>query len=278
MGTFRSFTSERAVPGTTPDGCLLFVDRSHHEDETMNLTTENWRGLVEEALGELPEHLRERLALQRRLTGRATHLDIVCCDEGAKTIGIDIWNDWHEWVNARSANAKAAPPPDGAADRPFISIVVSGDRLVSCFPVDQTSAIDFKSSLQQVVCETLYKVGALCMDEHGSFYWQEPHYVQVASGKVAQRNATPVDDEASARRHMADRFGVCPKCGKNDGYVRLGRAHWCICVDCCTKWPISDSLLSYGRDESQGVANAERIAGFEHVRPAAAAGTDPIPF
>ena len=34
----------------------------------------------------------------------------------------------------------------------------------------------------------------------------------------------------------AMRFGYCPKCGKNDGFVNLGKEHWFICREHKMKW------------------------------------------
>jgi hypothetical protein len=252
----------------------LFVDRHHyHEDDAMKLTIENWKCLVEEALSELPERLRECTVLQRRLTGRTQRLDIVCGGEDAKTISIEFWNTGREWADSTSVEA---PLPDA---EPFISVTVLGDHRASYFLFSGIEAVDFKSAMQETVCEALYAVGPLWMDADGNFFWQEQHVVLLANGKVAQRKPIPIDHEAVARRSMGERFGVCPKCGKNDGCVSVGRACWCVCADCRTKWPIGESALIFWGDESQKTqsANAERIAGFEHVRPAVVP-PEPIPF
>jgi len=52
--------------------------------------------------------------------------------------------------------------------------------------------------------------------------------------------------------------GVCPNCGKSDGFVNLGKEHWFICRDHKTKWFAGVNLFEGW--ENQTVAQTENIA------------------
>ncbi|HIF50891.1 MAG TPA: hypothetical protein EYQ42_05105 [Thiotrichaceae bacterium] len=51
--------------------------------------------------------------------------------------------------------------------------------------------------------------------------------------------------------------GVCPKCGKSDGFVNLGKEHWFICRDHKTKWFAGVNMFEGW--ENQTVAQAQSI-------------------
>ena len=51
--------------------------------------------------------------------------------------------------------------------------------------------------------------------------------------------------------------GLCPKCGKSDGYVNLGKEHWFICRDHKSKWFAGINMFEGW--ENQTVAQAESI-------------------
>jgi hypothetical protein len=51
--------------------------------------------------------------------------------------------------------------------------------------------------------------------------------------------------------------GVCPDCGKSDGFVNLGKEHWFICRDHKTKWFVGVNLFEGW--ENQTVAQAQSI-------------------
>lgn len=45
-------------------------------------------------------------------------------------------------------------------------------------------------------------------------------------------------------------FGVCPGCGKHDGYVNRGKEHWAVCVPHRVKWFIGANLFSSWKEET----------------------------
>jgi len=45
-------------------------------------------------------------------------------------------------------------------------------------------------------------------------------------------------------------WGMCPVCGKHNGYVNLGAEFWIICHQHKTKWSIGDDLLAGWQDQS----------------------------
>jgi hypothetical protein len=51
--------------------------------------------------------------------------------------------------------------------------------------------------------------------------------------------------------------GVCPKCGKSDGFVNLGKEHWFICRVHKSKWFAGANLFEGW--ENQTVAQAQSI-------------------
>ncbi|MBL1143210.1 MAG: hypothetical protein HND53_14430 [Proteobacteria bacterium] len=53
------------------------------------------------------------------------------------------------------------------------------------------------------------------------------------------------------------RCGVCPSCGKTDGFVNLGKEHWFICRDHKSKWFVGVNLFEGW--ENQTVAQTECI-------------------
>ena len=53
------------------------------------------------------------------------------------------------------------------------------------------------------------------------------------------------------------RFGVCPKCGKSDGVVNLGKEHWFFCRVHKTKW--FSGVNQFKGCENQTVAQAGGI-------------------
>lgn len=65
------------------------------------------------------------------------------------------------------------------------------------------------------------------------------------------------------------RCGVCPKCGKTDGFVNLGKEHWFICRDHKSKWFAGVNLFEGW--ENQTVAQTESIAimlgGYQEIVP-----------
>ena len=66
-----------------------------------------------------------------------------------------------------------------------------------------------------------------------------------------------------------DYFGGCPHCGKNDGYVNIGREHWFVCNRHKTKWRIGSNLFSGWKDEDEAVwtRNEYRLRNYMEVEP-----------
>ena len=46
-------------------------------------------------------------------------------------------------------------------------------------------------------------------------------------------------------------FGVCPECGKSDGYINVSRTHWFFCKAHKTKWCIGANLFSSWREQTE---------------------------
>ncbi len=67
-------------------------------------------------------------------------------------------------------------------------------------------------------------------------------------------------------------FGGCPKCGKTDGYVNVGRNHWNLCDEHKTKWPIGANLFSSWKEETEAHwrRNANLLEGYTQVEPISA--------
>jgi hypothetical protein len=73
-------------------------------------------------------------------------------------------------------------------------------------------------------------------------------------------------------KEQADgRFGLCPHCGNNDGYVNTGRAHWFICDEHKVMWFAGINLFSSCRDETEEeqrqVWNARGLDVYSHIKP-----------
>lgn len=64
-------------------------------------------------------------------------------------------------------------------------------------------------------------------------------------------------------------FGDCPECGRNDGYLNVGQAHWFLCDEHKTKWCIGSNLFStwQGETEETWLRNADKLAGYQEVEP-----------
>jgi hypothetical protein len=49
---------------------------------------------------------------------------------------------------------------------------------------------------------------------------------------------------------MADQFGACPECGKNDGYRNIYRQHFFFCEEHRITWSVGVNLFSSWREQS----------------------------
>lgn len=68
------------------------------------------------------------------------------------------------------------------------------------------------------------------------------------------------------------RFGVCPECGSDDGYINAGRDHYFICKEDRLYWHIGSNLFESWRRQTEEEQRAEwdRIGmdDFRKVEPA----------
>jgi len=69
----------------------------------------------------------------------------------------------------------------------------------------------------------------------------------------------------------ANYFGDCPECGRNDGYVNIGRGHWFICKEHKAMWFIGSNLFSDWKGETEE-EQRERfdfygLGSYEEVKP-----------
>jgi hypothetical protein len=55
----------------------------------------------------------------------------------------------------------------------------------------------------------------------------------------------------TAEQNADDHFGVCPHCGKNDGYLNVGRSHWFYCKEHRVKWCSGANLFSWWRHQTE---------------------------
>ena len=56
-------------------------------------------------------------------------------------------------------------------------------------------------------------------------------------------------------------FGVCPECGKTDGYLNTGRTHVFMCKTHRTSWVAGANLFSDWRHETE----AEQLAKWDEI-------------
>ncbi len=80
-----------------------------------------------------------------------------------------------------------------------------------------------------------------------------------------------MNDNTQAQPALPDGyFGGCPKCGRWDEYLNVGRAHWHVCHKHRTKYWFGENLMSDWRTQSpeEWQENAATLAGFTEVRPA----------
>lgn len=64
-------------------------------------------------------------------------------------------------------------------------------------------------------------------------------------------------------------FGGCPVCGRNDGYLNIGREHWFKCDEHGLKWSGGENLFSTWRDETSEIweSNDELLGDYLEVEP-----------
>ncbi|MCP5306097.1 MAG: hypothetical protein H6953_11710 [Chromatiaceae bacterium] len=64
-------------------------------------------------------------------------------------------------------------------------------------------------------------------------------------------------------------FGGCPRCGKTDGYLSIGRDHYFVCDAHRTYWYAGSNLFSSWRKETEAdwQRNRNELAGYRQVEP-----------
>ena len=64
-------------------------------------------------------------------------------------------------------------------------------------------------------------------------------------------------------------FGICPKCGRADGFVNIGRVQVFFCNQHRTKWWAGANLFSGRCDENPEIweENKRQLAAFRDVEP-----------
>lgn len=65
------------------------------------------------------------------------------------------------------------------------------------------------------------------------------------------------------------RCGSCPTCGKNDGFVNLGKEHWFICREHKMKWFGGSNLFEGWKDQTiaQSLSVEALLEGYTEVLP-----------
>jgi hypothetical protein len=64
-----------------------------------------------------------------------------------------------------------------------------------------------------------------------------------------------------------EHFGWCPQCGRQDGSLNIGRAHYFICHAHRTRWPVGSNLFSSWREENETIwkRNHELLLTYREV-------------
>jgi hypothetical protein len=62
-------------------------------------------------------------------------------------------------------------------------------------------------------------------------------------------------------------FGACPHCLRNDGFLNIGREHWCVCHRHKMKWRVGENLWTVLGTEDELHTNAYRLANYMTCEP-----------
>lgn len=70
----------------------------------------------------------------------------------------------------------------------------------------------------------------------------------------------------------ADYWGVCPECGRHDGFLNVRESHWMVCHAHHVKWWVGANLFSGWRDEdvTDWFRNELQLFDYRDVAPAIA--------
>ena len=77
----------------------------------------------------------------------------------------------------------------------------------------------------------------------------------------------PLGDEGA----NDDYFGVCPECGKSDGYINIARAHWFYCaahkINWCVGWNLFSSWQYETEDQQRETYERLGFGTFRTIEP-----------
>jgi hypothetical protein len=62
-------------------------------------------------------------------------------------------------------------------------------------------------------------------------------------------------------------FGGCPHCLHSDGFLNVGREHWCVCHGHKMKWCVGENLWTVLETEDELRTNAYRLANYMECEP-----------
>lgn len=82
--------------------------------------------------------------------------------------------------------------------------------------------------------------------------------------------------DVSVESNSPDTFGGCPVCGRNDGFLNVGRAHWFVCDEHMTKWCVGNNWFRCWRRETEEIwkENASCLSAYREVAPVTRARDD----
>ena len=91
------------------------------------------------------------------------------------------------------------------------------------------------------------------------------------TGQTTPVGEAPAGEAPKTDEAFCDDFGVCPKCGRHDGYLNLHRAHYFVCHAHRFKWCVGENLFSSWRCQSEAEfrRNALDIRSYDEIRPVA---------
>jgi|GEM_PF-1287195 len=90
---------------------------------------------------------------------------------------------------------------------------------------------------------------------------------------MTKRKNTPTSNVPERDEYLGQksapcrRFGGCPECGCDDGFLNLGREHWFVCHRHQVTWCVGSNLFGCWRQETEQdwKANLDRIGHYKVV-------------